>query len=52
MVGEYLFHSRMAPTGIRWNVFVLMNDLNMGVCIFVAAEALNWFFVTRCALAG
>jgi hypothetical protein len=38
MVGEYLFHSRMAPTGIRWNVFVLMNDLNMGFASLLPQE--------------
>jgi hypothetical protein len=38
MVGEYLFHSRMAPTGIRWNVFALMNDLNMGFASLLPQE--------------
>jgi hypothetical protein len=51
-VGEYLFHSRTAPTGTPGNVCVLMNDLNVVVCMFAAVGARICFFVTRCGLAG
>jgi hypothetical protein len=31
---------------------VLMNDLDIGVCMFAAIGALVGVFVTRCGLAG